>query len=214
MTPLRWRLYPMIALCTLCAGCMPFAFATPPARLTLGAAMSYASVNPEPARPSEREDDWGGAFHAQATLMPLQLWGAPQRWLDLGLGYGWRVGSWRLRHGPHVELGALFHHPQALGRQGLRLQGRTVLASGREGISGAGASLIWHWEGVMWSDGEPFDSCDEDGCVYGRAYGESAVGVHIELGADQVARRVEWTATVGLTLRIPATLSVGFAWML
>lgn len=222
---MRYAIYTLFVglLSISSAACMPFAIATPPihASLTGGgqytSAASSASLNDDDDVGNASASGLGGHLSVEGAFAPLQLWGSSDRSFDLGFGYGarFRFGERNTNfYGPYMELGALLVSDRLYGRHGLKLQARALSASGYDGFSGFGASLSWHIEGASWLKGEPFDSCDNDGCIFGLAFGESAAGFEVKLGVDQVRDQTDWFLGVGFTFRLPALLAAGFAWVL
>ncbi len=224
------------AAALLLTGCLPFAWATPPAQVEFGVAPRVTHTD---ADSDESEVDV--VFPLRGSVNPLQLFPSlGMRHIDAGIGYQFVPGSTRpFLHGPFLEIGFLYGEPftapadghgrdATVPRFGVRAKGHGLSsASSDQPLSAAGSlqlSMEWHGfhdnplSGCQDTSEDDFDDPywdDEDDedqsvtCVSGLAYGESAIGFFVEGSMARIGGRDQWWAGAGILMRVPATMGLG-----
>lgn len=193
------------------SGCIPFAFLTPPTRAegVVGAQFQQLDAEAEDGR------DDGITFVAplRIGLYPLQAFeGMTDRRFDGGVGYqAWIGQPSRVPHGPFLD----FAYLEPLGGHSnirLRFSGKGH-AMNRIGSGwGFGGGFQGGIEFTTYANG-PFESCDNDGCVFGQAFGEGGINFFVE-ASRVIFQDSELTYLgIGASVLIPATAGAGFVWI-
>ena len=199
-------------------GCLPIGWVTPPAKLEIagGASSIQHSRTREDGRVTTTSRNTG-ALDMRVAASPLQAIEASEyRLIDLDVGYGWRYlgRQQRFQHGPFVGVGALVPLDALDARLfvGGRLQALIGSSQGGYDVLGNDAALRLGLDWSTWVSG-PFRGCesDRDGliCVMGYTLGEAGVMPYLDLSRSQFLGEPQWTAMLGVSLRVPMSAAGG-----
>jgi|GEM_PF-1749829 len=195
------------------AGCVPFA--TPPARVSVGATSMWRLPQRDGVDVSHSSGaTWRAGVHPLDVVMDPNA----RRWFDVGAGYQGETLRRAERdaprspsaHGPYLEIGAYPTLARFNERSRLRLGG---FASGellfREGAStGTGQTLGALLEFSHDVDGPFAGSGDDGGFVFGQALGKLSAGVFVNASFRQFREQNELGVSGGLSFRIPYSAGV------
>jgi hypothetical protein len=166
----------------------------------------------EPIEPPEAEADAASVMQFSAAVHPLQLsretYSKP---FDLGLGYVIESFGPRDRqrgvHGAGLELGYYpwrFGQSDGAGRVGVFTTAEVLtLLDEPSAEPGYGTSAGLALELTGYAEPGSIDSHDDEKSVYGYAAGQWAIGVYGAGGMREVAGERYWTATFGVSGRLP-----------
>ncbi|MFP4599302.1 MAG: hypothetical protein ACLFVJ_13670 [Persicimonas sp.] len=235
-TTRAWLTLLVGAFALLLSGCLPFAWATPPAQVEFGVAPRVTQADAE-----SDDSEVDVVFPLRGSVNPLQLFPSlGMRHIDAGIGYQFVPGSTRpFLHGPFLEIGFLYGESftapadgpareATVPRFGVRAKGHGLSSASSDGpLSAAGSlqlSMEWHGfhdnplSGCQDTSEDDFEdpySDDEDDedqsvtCVSGLAYGESSIGFFVEGTLTRIGGRDQWWAGAGVLMRLPATMGLG-----
>lgn len=195
----------MLCLAMMCTGCLPIAFAVPPARLTADVGMHYH------ARDLPEASGVATHFDLRGAVYPFQLVNDPMRYFDVGLGYAYsdNFSTDLKEHGPFLDL-SLFFADVGKARLGTTLQGRLLSRPGGQTyVEGFGTSLQLFIEITDFEQSSEWE-CSSDGCLNSFLYGEVGVGWFVEVGHERFLSESRWEVSTGVILRIPSILAFGF----
>lgn len=199
------------------SGCFPVAWVMPPAKLDVGtgvARTTYEPTNPDVAGRHKAS----GLLDVRGSVAPLgAIPGFEARFVDVSAGYGMRY-NWSQRHitrGPFVGLSV--HVPRndsATRRLTLGSQFHVITDNRRKGNSIAGTRVTGRvgYELSSWVDGVDGGCSAGSGggfCGRGYGFGEFGLSPYVEVARAQFARSLEWTWTVGFTIRFPMSIGGG-----
>jgi hypothetical protein len=143
------------------------------------------------------------------SLLPKLI----QRRGDFALGYLLDYGTGASLNGAYLEASVnVLHHEMGggFGRLSARGQARLIHADPGDAWGQSGA-LQLAWEYVTFTDAD-FESANDNGGAFGHSYGEAGVGVYLEGAYLRAGTLHGWTATAGLTIRIPAAYGISYVW--
>ncbi len=195
----------VIGALLLASGCVAIPLATPPVQLGIGGQIRASEPLDRPSRAA-----WSGGASVRAAIHPLGF--APtllDRRIDFGAGYLLDLGPAPLQ-GAFLEFAAAplrVADRDHLFRFSARAQYRLLFDQAQ--AMGQGAALQLAAEYASFIDG-PFNVNSPDGGAFGQAFGESSVGMFLELSAFEIARERGASLTGGILIRMPALF--GFAW--
>lgn len=195
----------LACLFVLLCSCVAMPFASPPMQLQVAGGARMLD--------SDTVKDQDIPVQVRAGVHPLSLFPKLiQRRGDFALGYLLDYGTGTTLNGGYLEasVNMLTHElGGGFGRLSARGQARLVYAEPEKAWGQSGA-LQLAWEYVTFSDSD-FESSDANGGAVGHSYGEGGIGVYLEGAYLRAGTLHGWTATAGLTIRIPA--AYGIAWM-
>lgn len=207
---------------------------TPPAELEGAVGPTFEQT------PRHDDHEVGAAIPLRATFFPLQLFPSQQgRHFDVGAGWEFvPLFDRPFIHGPHLEAAYLTtrHVPDVLDffgpepgttRLGFHVKGQGLFAAESDQPISPGVTLQISLESVGFtdtdfmgcqdnqSDDDPADNWEDDEdesvvCGTGYAFGETGGGFFIEGSYGRIDQRNLWWIGLGLKVRIPATMGVGF----
>ena len=207
----RW--FPIFFL-PLVIGCVPLPYATPPAKVDIGAAYRMG------------EDENAATFPIRAGLHVMQIFPEyHERRLDVAPGWGvYPTTAGALMHGPFFEAGWLF--PRGFNeegggwRWGVNAKAHYLLPDGLDsGFAGTLQGTV-EWVGITSepyvgceieaSSNDPYepDSSARSSCHIGVAHGEGGIGFFLETSYAKLGNVDVGWAGGGLIFRIPATFGI------
>lgn len=203
------------------SGCFPVAWIVPPTKLDVGAGVARTTQESDGLDTSDVQRA-GGVFDARGSVEPLAaVSDFEARFVDVSAGYGLRY-NWTqsyVTHGPFVGATVLVPVGDVTGRRltlGSQLHAIIAKRDQRSSIVGSRVTGRIGFEWSSWEEG-PFNECafDDDGgfCGGGYSFGEVGFSPYTEVSRAQFFGRAEWAWTFGITLRIPASLGAGIAFI-
>ncbi|MGC4114460.1 MAG: hypothetical protein QM765_07585 [Myxococcales bacterium] len=190
----------------LLGGCVAMPFASPPMQLQVAGGIRQLD--------SDTIRDRDVPVQVRAGVHPLSLFPKLiQRRGDFALGYLLDYGTNTTLNGAYLEasVNMLTHGMSGgFGRLSARGQARLIYAEPEQAWGQSGA-LQFAWEYVTFTDSD-FENTNDNGGAFGHAYGEGGIGLYLEGSYLRAGTLHGWTATAGLTIRIPAAYGISYVW--
>ena len=218
----------LLGIALLSSGCLPFAWMTPPMKVSSGFGGSI-TIRSSPSANAEQDDiapKKPGAMNLYFGLFPLKAHPSMElRPFDFGIGYhisqfygGEDQGI--VIHGPYLEM-SWYPHTRPLHRKslwnsrfGVHLQPRLLMItdSGYRKY-GIATNIKFTAELSRYLEPNSGGNCDNDGCVFGSWFGEISIGIFAQTGYGFLGKTHFVDIRAGVFLNIPISVGAGFIFL-
>ena len=193
-------------LCLLLTNCVAMPIVVPPMQLQVGSGVRSLAA--------QTFDGVDVPAQVRVGIHPMALFPKlMQRRGDFGVGYLLDYGANATLNGGYLEgtVNLLIHEMGGgYGRLGVRGHARLIHADPNHVWGGSGA-LQLAWDYATFADAD-FNNSNSDGGAFGHSYGEAGFGFFVEGAYLSAGTLHGWTATAGITVRIPAAYGIAYAW--